>query len=339
MSPGADAQRERGMVRAGRHGRVALGARVPTRRLLGLRARYWPGRKDQVAEHLVCPRCAYDMVGLPVVGRCPECGTGVLEVVADLRLHQMQPGYLRALAGGAAVWAVLLPMRGAALALWVAGWVSQWELADGAWVSAAWVGVVGVLWSVGAMMVGAEPAGPWLSDGHELARRRVVRHGSAGALLTAAWVGLDVALLRAGAVAKDTAWLPVACAGAATVGALLWWAREAAWACELMAHVHGLAGRRLERDSARWLSQVIVRRTACVAAVGAVASLGVLWGGDGWGGDESAALGAMAGVVGAMVLVSATPWAPWRAFGRQVREFGVTVGGARQSQRAAEALS
>lgn len=324
------------MVRAGRQGRVALGARVPARRLMGLRARYWPGRKDQVSGHLVCPRCAYDMVGLPVVGRCPECGTGVLEVVSDLRLHQMQPEYLRALSWGAAAWSVLLPMRGAALGLWVVGWVGGWTVEEGAWVGAAWVGLVGVLWWVGAVLVETAPAGPWLSEGHERSRRRVVRYGSSGALGSLVWVGVDVALPRDGPAAEELAPLPVACAGAMLVWVVLWWALEASRACVLMSHVHALAGRRMERDWASWMSRVIVMRTASVAAVGGLASLAVSWRireGDAF---DAAVLGAMGGIVGSMVVVSALPWGPWRAFGGQVRAFGATVGGARQSQRAAE---
>lgn len=34
-----------------------------------------------VQEHLSCTRCRYDLIGLPLLARCPECGTGVMTTV------------------------------------------------------------------------------------------------------------------------------------------------------------------------------------------------------------------------------------------------------------------
>ena len=59
-----------------------------------------PTRPAAVAESVNCVRCGYDLRGLPVSGRCPECGTIVERSLLGDKLLYSSPEYLATLQRG-----------------------------------------------------------------------------------------------------------------------------------------------------------------------------------------------------------------------------------------------
>ncbi len=55
---------------------------------------------DVLAASHRCHRCTYDLVGLPLGGKCPECGTEIAESVRSGLLVDSSREYVRAIAGG-----------------------------------------------------------------------------------------------------------------------------------------------------------------------------------------------------------------------------------------------
>ncbi|MFN9132239.1 MAG: hypothetical protein ACK5XO_06080 [Phycisphaerales bacterium] len=47
-----------------------------------------------------CIRCAYNLVGLPIVGKCPECGTPVQDSLRGILLAYASPEYLSSITRG-----------------------------------------------------------------------------------------------------------------------------------------------------------------------------------------------------------------------------------------------
>lgn len=102
---------------------------------------------EHIIDHRSCPKCDYDLQGLPLASRCPECGTPIRRRGARIRLDDnlthAPMRYLRTLSLGClglAGMAVALP--GLRFAFNVTGNQSVAALAVGAalgWLGAVWV--------------------------------------------------------------------------------------------------------------------------------------------------------------------------------------------------------
>lgn len=153
-----------------------------------------PPAHEPIARDVACIRCGYNLRGLPAEGRCPECGSGVLQSLRGDLLQFQHPAYVRRLAAGAALvlWG-LLAMGACALGVVAA---LAWSPADTLSLHALLYGLVilaGALAVTGAWLVTSrEPTRP--ANRREQALRWAVRVLTAVGLLALANLPVELAL-------------------------------------------------------------------------------------------------------------------------------------------------
>jgi hypothetical protein len=82
-------------------------------------------RDGVVESDLRCLRCGYNLRGLSVDGRCPECGAGVRDATRGRSLYYADATWVRYLAGGVRLilWGVVVAALGVAAAVVVKQWI------------------------------------------------------------------------------------------------------------------------------------------------------------------------------------------------------------------------
>jgi hypothetical protein len=104
-----------------------------------------PVAMGQVSEDLPCLKCGYNLRGLPLDGRCPECGTAIGRSTYGNALRFSEPAWVRQLAGGARwiLWGNLYVVAAAFLA--------QIALLGGmSYATTSWsIMIPGLVWLVG----------------------------------------------------------------------------------------------------------------------------------------------------------------------------------------------
>jgi hypothetical protein len=193
-----------------------------------------------------CMRCGYDLMGLPIEGRCPECGTPARATYAGRRIVDAPRPWVRTIASGATlvgasvwVWSVGLGLSivvGAVV--WVAlhfGALMDWRLPSrivaGIAVASGAVGLLGLLIG-GERLTRAEPDA--VDDDERRSSRRRARELLLAITAAVLVGGPAIALLRLLGLSGDVFFLTVDAAFlAGGVGFTLTMIVGASWLGEL----------------------------------------------------------------------------------------------------------